>query len=273
MKQLRLILPALLVVICTSSHAFGQTPTSTDDRLRELEVSAAATALVEARQAVDRDVADLAAQQGMEIAAKRMADFTLWQVIIGAIGSAVVAASLYQSMRAIRHSADALDQNAKLIELTKTNGELQLKAYPSRTDVVIRDFTGNPCAELTYKNFGQTPCIYCDLNVEVDYYEGRFADAPWVDITDPLPNDQIGLAPDDISVSFGFLNAKLTSGQIQKIDRNEAALIVRAEVVWKDVFGNVYRRRHVWAFSGESANDRSVVVKAGSQVLLRREEA
>ncbi|MEI4197856.1 hypothetical protein [Roseovarius sp. E0-M6] len=123
-----------------------------------------------AEEARQREIADLAAQKGMnaatqsiDAATQDMRDYALYSTLLVAVGTALLFYTLW-----LTRQANAAAQAA--VDVTREIGEAQVKAYLSikRMKGVLHTAGDNPFVEIwaTVKNSGQSPAL--DVRVGVD---------------------------------------------------------------------------------------------------------
>mgnify|MGYP006909091071 CR=1 FL=1 len=118
----------------------------------EGETEAAARKLREA-ESRQRAIDDLAAQQGMNAATQRMADYSFWSTVFVGIGTILLVGTLLLTLQANKAARAA-------VKVTRDIGNHQLRAYLGVLDASItplRSGTHPLRAKITIKNFGQTP--------------------------------------------------------------------------------------------------------------------
>lgn len=120
---------------------------------------------IEARQRVEeeareREMRDLAAQEGMNAATQAikqatldMRDFSLYSTILVGVGTALLFVTLWLTRQANRAAQAAVD-------VTREIGEKQVRAYPSVTSVHVGGITnGLPNIIIKISNSGNSPAL------------------------------------------------------------------------------------------------------------------
>jgi hypothetical protein len=133
-------------------------------------------------EAKEREIRDLAAQQGMHLATEamndatqRMAQYALWSTLIVGFGTALLFWTLWETRKANRSTQAA-------VEVTREIGQAQLRAYLDISDntLELNWKTGYAHVKLVFKNSGQTPAykvkLYYDVYLSHPSDAGRISD-------------------------------------------------------------------------------------------------
>ena len=106
-------------------------------------------------ESTQREIQDLIAQQGMDAAAQRMADYAFWQTLLIFIGTIVLVWTLMQTRRANKLLAEANED-------LRLRGENSTKAYVSGSKCSVRmpkSSKESYVFNITLKNDGGTPAL------------------------------------------------------------------------------------------------------------------
>lgn len=217
----------------------------------------------------------------MADATELLAEFTLGQLIIAAIGSLALGLTLYMNHKTLQNSAEQLRESQRQTRLTHRLGLTQLRAYVS---VEAFKFEGNGVGRwkgsATVRNRGQTPA----LNVKVRM---RIATAYRADKN--IPWDEDGILKSVLHTSTIAAGGRMGPGGELQIDQQFLTLATRHQawihlfvlVEYDDVFGTSYRRRGSAGFTGANleiqaptreGNDETVVGTTGFALELERSE-
>lgn len=109
-------------------------------------------------EADQREKDGLVAQQGMNIAAQKMADYSLYQTILVGIGTVLLLATLFLTIMANRAAFIAAKAGEQAVEVTRIASQRQLRAYVFPAVAKIEGIeNGAVNLKLGFKNSGQTP--------------------------------------------------------------------------------------------------------------------
>jgi hypothetical protein len=191
-----------------------------------------------------REIADLAAQEGMNEATQRMADYAFWSTVFVAVGTALLVVTLLLTLQANRAARRA-------VEVADTVGNAQLRAYVDFYDVLGHPWTnkaenhsGAPSGFIFlfyYRNFGQTPARNCAGAVQVAFadtiaealVEIANSDEAFVTALPSLSGKQ--LSPTN---SFVVHTDPIPVESIEAVIAGHTALLFRARVEYNDFNGH-----------------------------------
>lgn len=199
-------------------------------------------------ETTQREKEDLIAQQGMDSATRRMANFALWQTILIAIGTVALIYTLWLTRKAAGSAQAAVD-------VTREIGQKQAMAYvhvvqafiPKRATKdapTLASISGKERArvEIQLENIGAT--IAKNVKVRFEVFDETLKDAKFREIDysneEPLSN----IAPKQKPVSSIISDLPKVIKETEASQTSEAGLslrILRGEVVYDDVFDNTFR--------------------------------
>lgn len=181
----------------------------------------------EARQ---REIEDLAAQQGMNsatqamnAATQRMANYAFWSTIFVAVGTLLLFYTLWLTRQANKSAQKAVD-------VTQRIGEAQVRAYLEFTDA--KSIAGYHMLRIRCQlvNIGQSPASQINIDAMLVYE---------IEIMKPgkqIYPKQIGR---DGWVEFCWPDTVSDSGSIKSIFDGSFDWVVKIEMNWADVFGKM----------------------------------
>jgi hypothetical protein len=196
-----------------------------------------------------REIADLAAQEGMNAATQamnratqRMADYAFWSTVFVAIGTVLLVGTLILTWMANRSAQAA-------VAVTREIGEAQVRAYLTEpTFKITRDKNDHIESVATIiMNVGQSPAIDVSVVVSVAAFrpKGFHTRIPLEKLREVLsvksPPDLSGqIAP---SGSRKSLNAVSVADAVDYA-KNAADIMIFVQAGWQDVFGFRHRMEY-----------------------------
>lgn len=207
------------------------------------------------------DLADLRAQERMADSAELLANLTIAQLVIGALGTAVVVFTLHQNGRIIEHSSQQ-------IMLNRTQGYHQLRAYISIEKFkIVQERPGFWRTHATVKNVGQTPALNVKVWFRTESLSRATHDIPWDTLHAQGVNPhQNMLAPGG---SMGpTLGRTYTPAVLHAAAAQTALLWTTVLVEYQDVFGNTYHRRASMIFTGANFFKQKPTPDGNEEIVL-----
>lgn len=193
----------------------------------------------EARQ---RDIDDLLAQQGMELATRamnqatqEMRDYAYAQTIIVGIGTVLVFLSLLIAIFANRAAFSA-------ISVARAIGQAQTRAYLGISSVTLfqQERSGDERCKIRVKNYGVSPAINVSISAQCFYTEDNLEIEP--DKFSVLLQNGVIHPGAELSVGFNIDIAKTIFGLgIIDYSENDKLKRVVGEVKYTDAFGRQCR--------------------------------
>lgn len=183
-----------------------------------------------------RELRELAAQEGVNEATARMANYAFWQTILIGIGTALLLYTLHLTRQANGAARQA-------VMVTQRIGEAQTRAYVGISDLEIRfDEDKDINIRPTFENFGQSPALNLTYSIIVRY-SLKSSDSPVeVKIDEALPLGHIhargerddGLTHKDLNPPAEFYDAIFSD------EPNDGAIEIEVCINFGDIFGNRY---------------------------------
>lgn len=185
-------------------------------------------------EASNNQKADLIAQQGMDAATQRMANYAKWQTLLILIGTIALLWTLYLTRSATKAAQDA-------VGVTRKMGEAQTRAYLSVSPVSVSSFKAGEKMRIIYniKNLGNSPAfgIYFHHAVRVvpvhEVSSFKFREPYKMDFEDFNISPKQKLMTD---AEFNILKANF-----DQIKSETSVLLVCGHVRYKDVFRRTRR--------------------------------
>lgn len=262
--RLRYLLAALVVMLLAAGAAAASPPsppavaTSADAeaRIQALEVAQAAQAEIGRRKSEQRAADDLTAQQQMAASAQHLAGLTLLQVLIAAVGTAVLVWTIMQANTSMKLSAASLDQNGQLVALTQRHAEMQLKAYLDFSRWTVEDYFDEPNLVLEITNRGQTPAKSIDIMIAASIMNPCVPDTQWQELPETSRLQLVNSLVPNANLRPGHRLPPLTPEQQAAFTAGTAAFWFRGVVTFEDVFGGKYRKRFNGVLGGAEGSKR-----------------
>jgi hypothetical protein len=140
-------------------HRNEQPPAQTDmPTVNMVEDHAASdTANTPEDRAEQRQIDDLAAQQGMNDATKRMADLAVYQTWLIGIGTLFLLLTLWLTSKTNNAAAESVRVATATLAVTHDMAQRQLRAYLTVSEASAREENGILGVYLMLRNSGQTP--------------------------------------------------------------------------------------------------------------------
>ncbi len=182
----------------------------------------------DATKTQDWKIDDLAAQQGMNEAAQRMADYSKWSLGLIAIGTLALIWTLVLTKRATKSAQD-------VVEVTREIGQKQVKAYLTVDDSCWGSNSNQFRVKIKLKNYGQSPCISGSIGSNVRILK----DDKFFDLGVKKTNFQTIPANDDSTISLDWNHAKFTDDWFEFVKSGGVKIILNVGLSWEDVFGNI----------------------------------
>ena len=206
-------------------------------------------------EAKEREIRDLAAQEGvnaatqlMNDATQRMAKYAFWSTLIVGFGTALLLWTLWETRKANQSAREAVD-------VTREVGQAQVRAYLYCKSARYRLRKDDLFAEIDIANAGQSPATNVLVQAELTYYLmggpiGHSRPLLWrsssVQASGMEPIVASGFETADIAF-FGEIHFETDQGDsgdddtppLDPTEANEVALDL--VVSWSDVFGIRHR--------------------------------
>lgn len=195
-------------------------------------------------RAEQREIDDLAAQQGMDQATQRMVDLSEKQTWLIAIGTFLLFTTLLLTLQANRAAIRAAKAAERSVDVTQDIGQRQIRAYVTVWDVHIHNFRkgGHPFIRYVIDNRGQTPATIVKFGVGI-----RTVDDP---NRDPIKGIALGASePGSVAVVGGVTSLKqrenantiIEDRLFSQVISEKRYIIFGAFLVYKDIFGKTHR--------------------------------
>lgn len=214
-----------------------------------------------------RELQDLTAQKGMNEATKKMADYSIWQTILIAIGTSALLITLYLT----RQANKAAMEGAKAAQLSVTEtsriGEAQVRAYLSGQHGRFEAYEGFLNITLVIVNTGQSPAYNVKIAANLTTPDiDNVTDQPWLQAGVAMGGYGACIAAQTQEEFMLLFGLETVNPDILKVIHEGRWFNVDSEIVWEDVFGI---RNQITAQIGESAseyvtNDRGFRYRGGS---------
>ena len=189
------------------------------------------------QEAAAREIADLVAQQGMNAATQRMADFASWQTWLIGIGTIVIIATLLLTLQA-NHAAIKSVQCQRAWVLFRKYDQIYIDTGTIETrdakGVHVKPFQNGLGIKVVFENCGNSPAI--------DVESSTFHKV--VKVTDPIPHF-VGEDPYS-NPSYPTPLAQQTIGvtpqrviidnELQALKSRELAFYVYVKIKYRDIF-------------------------------------
>lgn len=182
------------------------------------------------REAEKREKEDLIAQQGMNTATKRMADYALWQTILIFVGTGALIYTLWLTRQANNAAWAAVDA-------TKDVGKKQVRAYLGIESAKVEPMPGIGCYCFFYlKNYGQSPAYGIEIQTKIQFtITEKGKDWPTdKKIYRKQCNHPRTLAPGATGRCGVFIQDEMNA--ISEMNLSEIRFYCTAHIWWLDVF-------------------------------------
>lgn len=203
---------------------------------------------------------DLAAQEGMQIAAEEMVRLTRWQIFLGWITAAGLAGTLALTARSLKQTRESLD-------LARSMSQLELGAYVSVAEVKqskIDHELGRVEYEFAIKNDGHTPA-----RVIAEYWAASFDEKPVREILPAVIADEVVTFIGPGGQASYCINSGLPNGAGDKpMESGDANLRLAYRVVYADIFGNERSYEVCVRFWGVNLEERETLLRRGSEISI-----
>ena len=175
---------ALIFGVVAWTPAFSAQPTEGDARLDALVSSIADVKAQQQqasaekvqgaeREAIERDIRDVVAQESMAKSTSSIVTLTSVQIIIGILGMLGLAATLHYTRRSATFAQEAAKASVDSVELAEGTSHRQLRAYVNLKWVRIDEFAVGSPVKITFRihNTGQTPALKCRSACDIQYVD------------------------------------------------------------------------------------------------------
>lgn len=115
------------------------------------------------KEADQREVDDLSAQQGMNNATQMMADYALLQTILIAVGTCLLFYTLYLTRQANMAAVRAAKASENAVAVTQQVGQAQVRAYLSCEGAAYEVSKDWFSCNVKLRNHGQSPAVRCEV--------------------------------------------------------------------------------------------------------------
>ena len=192
------------------------------------------------QEAIDREKADLVAQESMALSTYEMADISWWQAGIGGVGIVLLIATIVYTHKSYR--------------LTATTAQRQLRAYVDVKETTISWGNGQTFEiTIVIKNYGQTPAH--NLQNMIWYTIGGEQNQP-LSKPDKFQEGTISFAP-LAEKTYTISSEPLEDTKWIMVRNRTTPLYVSGRLQYKDAFGES-RRTNFHAFLDNGSEDLKV---------------
>lgn len=195
-------------------------------------------------EAKEREIRDLAAQEGvnsatqsMNDATQRMAKYAFWSTVIVGFGTFLLVWTLWETRKANKAA-----QNA--VAVTRDIGMLQVRAYIGTANVMVKGIVVGETPEfsLNIKNTGQSPANRVKVRADVFLVVAGDVDRAPIRIPDPGPSYSTSTiaAGETVGIARKW-SAPLSADQMALLSTNALTFAFAGHVVYRDVFEKTRR--------------------------------
>ncbi len=204
-------------------------------------------------EAENREIRDIAAQEGMNEATRRMADLAFWQTILVAIGTVVLIYTLYLTRQANLAARQA-------VEVTRDIGEAQARGYLTAESAQFTSNADYAACQIEITNTGLSPANVTHILATLTVYGMDQNKQPSMRVSYKLPqedaNPRLTVAgqSDANTAIFWYIGEHTELGDALNLIRGGKSFFIDYLMTYRDVFGKTSKT----TFRVTTLNDDSV---------------
>lgn len=204
------------------------------------------------KEASEREIRDLAAQEGMNSATQAMKratedmrNYSLVSTVLVGVGTVLLVVTLYYTRQANKAARDA-------VVVTREIGKRQLRAYLSFKDTKIHEvgFDQYPIATIEVVNQGTTPIFITDNRSMIALH--HFPNFGDIQYPDPDESARFVIAPGQKTTMRPRLKDLITVDQSIGLGEGRYIIFVHGRIEFRDVFGEHHWMTYRMKYGGDA---------------------